>query len=120
MQYLMGRNLLTESPPAGCYRLSVDGWDYLKLSPGGIPGRCFVAMSFDETLDDAYKHGIRPAIKEDCGFDPIRVDFVQHNGKICDKILAEIRIAQFLVADFTLHRAGFTLRRASPWGSVAR
>jgi nucleoside 2-deoxyribosyltransferase len=38
--------------------------------------------------------------------DPVRVDFVEHNEQICDKIVAEIRTCQFLVADVTLQRAG--------------
>lgn len=62
-------------------------------------------MSFDKSLDSAYADGIKPAVT-DCGFTPVRVDLVEHNEKICDKILAEIRLAQFVVADFTLHRAG--------------
>lgn len=35
-----------------------------------------------------------------------RVDKVHHNEKICDKILAEIRQSQLVVADFTHHKAG--------------
>ncbi len=83
-----------------------EGW--ARLEPpagGGIPGRCFVAMSFHQSLDSAYADGIQPAVTE-CGFTPVRIDLVEHNEKICDKILAEIRLAQFVVADFTLHRAG--------------
>jgi len=38
--------------------------------------------------------------------DPIRIDRVHHNEKICDKIVAEIRTCQFLIADVTLQRAG--------------
>ena len=38
--------------------------------------------------------------------DPVRIDLLQHNEKICDKILAEIRSCQFIIADFTLQRAG--------------
>jgi hypothetical protein len=83
------------------------GWTRLEppAGGGGIPGRCFIAMSFHESLDPAYVNGIQPAVTE-CGFTPVRVDLVEHNEKICDKILAEIRRAQFVVADFTLHRAG--------------
>jgi hypothetical protein len=83
-----------------------EGW--ARLEPpagGGIPGRCFVAMSFHESLDSAYADGIQPAVTE-CGFTSVRIDLVEHNEKICDKILAEIHLAQFVVADFTLHRAG--------------
>ncbi len=87
--------------------MSASGWQRLEppAGSGGIPGRCFIAMSFDPSLNDAYELGIQLAVKA-CGFDPIRIDRVHHNEKICDKILAEIRLAQFVVADFTGHRAG--------------
>lgn len=90
------------------YSLTVKGWERLEAvaSGGGIPGKCFVAMSFDKSLKDAYEKGIFLAIKKDCKMEPVRVDLVQHNEKICDKILAEIRSSQFMVADFTLQRAG--------------
>jgi len=83
------------------------GWEKLEAhSNTGIPGRCFVAMSFDHSLDEAWEKGIEPALREDCKLDPIRIDKVHHNEKICDKLIAEIRLSQFLVADFTLHRPG--------------
>lgn len=92
---------------ARTFVVTVKGWERLEPPAGGsgISGRCFVAMSFDPTLNDAYERGIRPAVI-DCGFEPIRIDRVHHNEKICDKILAEIRLAQLVVADFTLQRAG--------------
>ena len=83
-----------------------EGWARLEPpAAGGIPGRCFVAMSFHPSLAVAYTDGIQPAVTES-GFTPVRIDLVEHNEKICDKILVEIRLAQFVVADFTLHRAG--------------
>ena len=42
----------------------------------------------------------RPAIR-DAGYEPIRVDNVQHNRKIDDEIIALIRRSRFVVADFT-------------------
>jgi nucleoside 2-deoxyribosyltransferase len=81
------------------------GWARLEAPVGGIPGRCFVAMSFDSALNEIYDLGIRAALVE-CKFVPVRLDFVQHNEKICDKILAEIRRSQLTIADFTLQRAG--------------
>ena len=88
------------------YFLTMKGWERLEPVKGGVVvGRCFVAMSFHENLHEAYELGIRPAVLE-CGFDPRRIDLVHHNEKICDKILAEIRLCQFVVADFTLQRAG--------------
>ncbi len=68
--------------------------------------KAFVAMWFDPAMNDAYEQGIRPAIEEDAGFKSIRVDAVEHTGKIDDRIIAEIRESRFLVADFTGHRGG--------------
>jgi len=65
----------------------------------------FVAMSFDKSLNDTWADGLKLGI-EDCGFEALRVDRKQHNEKICDVIVAEIRKSKFLVADFTLHRNG--------------
>jgi hypothetical protein len=106
IDHLLKRRLLDKGRFHDHVVLSVEGWASLEPAPGGIPGRGFVAMSFEPSLNDVYTQGIHPAIKDDCGFDPIRVDLIHHNGKICDRIVAEIRLAQFVVADFTLHRAG--------------
>src|SRR5437879_4640321 len=42
-------------------RLTMKGWDVVEPQPvvGGIRDRCFVAMSFDPSLNDAYELGIR-------------------------------------------------------------
>lgn len=60
----------------------------------------FVAMWFDDEMNDAYKSGISPAIL-DCGYIPIRVDSIHHNEKIDDRIISEIRKSKFVVSDFT-------------------
>jgi len=62
--------------------------------------RCFVAMWFDDSMDEAYHEGIAPAIR-DSGYQPIRVDQVEHVEKIDDRIVAEIKRSRFIVADFT-------------------
>lgn len=72
---------------------------------GPLSKQTFVAMSFHESLDKVWTDGLRPGI-EDCGYSPLRVDAKEHNEKICDVIIAEIRKSKFLVADFTSHRAG--------------
>jgi nucleoside 2-deoxyribosyltransferase len=89
-------------------QLTVKGWDYLDPGSGGagIAGRVFVAMSFHESLNEMYERGIKKAIEEDCHMSTIRLDKIHHNEKICDKILAEIRRAQFVVADFTGQNQG--------------
>lgn len=65
----------------------------------------FVAMSFALDLEDNYIIGIEPALKE-LGFNPIRVDKVQHNEKIDTKIFQLIAKSRFVIADFTGQRAG--------------
>lgn len=89
--------------------LTVDGWRKIEErgTGGGIRGRCFVAMWFTDELNDAYELGIGAAIKTDCCLpEPVRIDRQQFNEKICDRILAEIRKCQFMVADFTGQRGG--------------
>lgn len=89
------------------FQVTAKGWERVEtVHNSGIPGKCFVAMSFQESLNEAWERGIYPALKEDCKLDAVRVDKQEHNEKICDKIIAEIRLSQFLVADFTLHRQG--------------
>jgi len=92
---------------AGWLRLEAKGWEQIQSAHmSGIPGRCFVAMSFDSSLQEAYDGGIYLAVNNDCKMDPIRVDREEYNEDICDKIVAEIRTCQFVVADFTMQRPG--------------
>lgn len=87
--------------------LSFEGWKLVQPipRPGGIPGRCFVAMWFSDETRPAYESGIEPAIS-DAGFKPIRIDRKEHNNEIPDEIIAEIRNSEFMIADFTGQRAG--------------
>ncbi len=48
------------------YMLTMPGWARLEPGLQGVPGRCFVAMSFHESLTDAYTDGIYPALNTDC------------------------------------------------------
>lgn len=100
---------LVSAPPAANagWALTVRGWERVQPlpRPGGIPGRCFVAMWFSDVTRGAYESGIEPAVK-DAGFTPIRIDQKEHNNEIPDEIIAEIRDCEFMVADFTGQRAG--------------
>ena len=62
--------------------------------------QAFVAMWFDPSMDEVYQNGIQPAI-EDVGYEAVRIDRKDHNNRIDDEIIAEIRRSRFLVADFT-------------------
>ena len=65
----------------------------------------FVAMWFNEDLTPAYEKGFRVGILG-AGYDPVRVDHVEHSNRIDDEIIAHIRTAAFVVPDFTGHRGG--------------
>ncbi len=89
------------------YRLAPDGWcrAYELKSSKVNSKQAFVAMWFDEVFNQVWVNGFKPALEE-TGFIPIRIDMVEHNGKICDRIVAEIRRCGLLVADFTGNRGG--------------
>ncbi len=60
----------------------------------------FIAMWFDNSMDDAYENGFERAIRES-GYEPLRIDQKEHVNKIDDEIVADIRRSRFIVADFT-------------------
>lgn len=101
--------------------ISVSGWQHLQLAreQHSRSKRAFVAMWFDPSVEGAYDSGIRMAL-EDVSLEPIRIDRVHHNGKICDQILAAIRECGVVIADFSGHRqgvyfeAGFALGLGKP------
>ena len=63
--------------------------------------RCvFVAMWFDEEVNNAYDSGIAPAIRN-TGHEPVRIDHKKRSDRIDDQTIAEIRRVRFLVCDFT-------------------
>ena len=65
-----------------------------------VSSQVFVAMWFDESMNEAYEKGIKRAI-EAAGFDALRIDQKEDANKIDDDIIAGIRQSRFLVADFT-------------------
>jgi hypothetical protein len=108
LEHLSARRLITtgEYIEATGWQLTMAGWDFIEpLTRGGIPGRCFVAMAFAPELDAAYLQGIKAAIIE-AGYEPVCMKERLTNDNVCDVILAEIRKAQFIVADFTMQKGG--------------
>jgi len=65
----------------------------------------FVAMWFGVEMDAAYTEGLEAGVFR-AGYDPLRIDAVEHINKIDDEIIAQINASKFLVADFTGHRGG--------------
>lgn len=83
------------------------GWDFLdSLKTAETKSESgFVAMWFDPSVHPAWLQAIGPGI-EDAGYEPIRIDKVEHSNRIDDEIVAAIRACRFLVADFTGQRGG--------------
>ena len=98
-------------PPSikNIYRLSLTLPGYARLAKvtniQSKSNQAFIAMWFDESMEDAYEKGIAPAVRE-AGYEPLRIDRKDHNNKIDDEIIAEIRRSRFLVADFTQGKTG--------------
>ena len=103
---LIDRSLLERHPGTMHVIVTPEGWQRLApVSPGGEPNTCFVAMSFDSSLDDAYTLGIAKAI-EACGLKAIQLSKLQHNGIVDDVMLAAIRRAKLTIVDVTMQRTG--------------
>jgi hypothetical protein len=62
--------------------------------------QAFVAMWFNESMHGPYENGVEAAVRT-CGYRPLRIDRKEHNNRIDDEILAEIKKSRFLIADFT-------------------
>jgi nucleoside 2-deoxyribosyltransferase len=66
--------------------------------------RVFVAMRIGEPeTDKLYRKAIRPAVRA-CGLTPIRIDAIDYNDDIDDRIIDEIGKAGVLIADLTFAR----------------
>lgn len=110
LQYLGRRGFIDVEhigDTAGSVRLTMDGHVHIantrQKSAASIQG--FVAMWFDDSMKDVYENAIAPAIR-DSGYDPVRIDGREHNNKIDDEIISEIRRSRFVVSDFTQGESG--------------
>lgn len=102
-------------------QIEIAGWRRLKeLESKNIAyDQAFIAVSFAEELSVVWDDGIKPAAF-DAGYRPLRVDKHQHNERIDDLIVAEIKRSGLLIADFTYpspgvyFEAGFALGLGIP------
>ena len=99
--YLTSMRWLEKEKNAQVYRITVSGYERVaEQSTKKDLSQCFVAMWFDDLMDQAYEEGIKKAV-EGCGYTPLRIDKKLDVNKIDDEIIAEIRRSRFVVADFT-------------------
>jgi hypothetical protein len=90
---------------SGRYRLAPKGFVHLEEAQRGLKpsAQGFVAMWFDPDMSAIYDRAIEPAIRR-AGYEAMRIDKKNHNNKIDDEIIAEIKRSQFIVADFSCSR----------------
>lgn len=82
--------------------LTTNGWleiDNL-TKPNHESKQAFVAMWFDESMDEIFTKGIL-SLERETGFKMLIIKEKQFNDKICDHIIAEIRQSRFMIADCT-------------------
>ena len=87
------------------YQVSPKGLLYLEGRKEESSPIGFCAMWFNEEVASLWTSVIEPATRL-AGYEPLRIDGKQHNGKIDDEIMASIRGSRFVVADFTGNRGG--------------
>lgn len=87
-------------------RLTVSGYHRIAEYKTNLESsQAFVAMWFDDSMDEPFDNGVRLAIT-DAGYNPLRIDQKPDIDKIDDEIISEIRRSRFLVADFTHGKDG--------------
>ncbi|HEV7514290.1 MAG TPA: hypothetical protein VGO27_21520 [Candidatus Acidoferrum sp.] len=107
LQDFLEQEGLVRTYVTGGFKLTPRGWARVEDLRGGTvdSDRAFVAMSFDPKYSKLFEFGLRPGIQR-AGYNPIRIDRVEHNNRIDDEIVATIRQCKFLVADFSVNRGG--------------
>lgn len=107
LNYLSGEGRICVLETYDAAMIQHGGWSHIETLRGKnlLSQQGFVAMWFGDHVQSAYDQAISPAIEE-AGYSPHRVDLGEHNQKIDDEIIVQIRRSRFVVADFTGHRGG--------------
>jgi hypothetical protein len=88
-------------------QITPEGYQWLDGVSAKNSKQVFVAMWFNEEMDLPFVNGIAKGIEQaDGGHTAFKINDKDHNNKIDDEIVAEIKRSKFLVADFTGHRGG--------------
>lgn len=98
----------------GHFKLTHKGWATAQVARKSLRtgNQAFVAMWFHADLDTLFDQALEPALRA-CGYAPFRVDRQQHNNKIDDEIIANIRKSRLFVGDLSgmrpnvFYEAGF-------------
>jgi len=88
-------------------RISTKGWERIQdlQASNRDSKQAFLAMWFDPDMDE-YAKAITLTVHRFEGYSCRRIDQKEHNNKICDEIIAEIKLSRFVIGDFTGSRGG--------------
>ena len=107
----------------GPFIIKSKGWEFLSNlhnAKGKGSNQGFLAMWFDAFTEPYFENGFYPAMTEGKKYTCMKIDLKEHNNKICDEVISEIRRSEFLVADCSGDRsnvyfeAGFALGLGIP------
>ncbi|MBE2282227.1 MAG: hypothetical protein IAE77_02055, partial [Prosthecobacter sp.] len=104
--YLVSQGYIGKTEPQK-FSISLKGWQLVEsLRAPNLGSRdVFIAMPFAERFIPFYEKGLHVGISS-AGYNPVRIDRKEHNNRIDDEIIANIRKSRFVVADLSLHRGG--------------
>jgi hypothetical protein len=105
LERVLGHELGFLELRGGVCRVNPKGLLHLEGRQTTVTAVGFCAMWFSEEVAPLWTSVIEPATRL-AGYEPLRIDGKQHNGKIDDEITASIRGSRFVVADFTGNRGG--------------
>ncbi len=112
ISYLESLKFIIVAPPDSFNDVTVNcqitptGWAYLSGIGAEAKDQGFIAMAFCLPISDVlHTDGLNPGISN-AGYNPMRIDRKDHNNRIDDEIVAEIRKSKFVVADLTGKNAG--------------
>jgi hypothetical protein len=98
------REHLRSASSASVCSVTLKGLEWLGTRPSEAASTAFVAVSFDDKYQ-ALRRAIEQAIGK-AGYTPVVVSQDVYAGGVMDRVLARIREARFVVADYTGNRGG--------------
>ena len=113
IDYMLEFKIIRYESEKHLFSLTVTGWEALEdyQSLRADSNQVFVAQWFGgkknmDEMNKLFDEGIAKAVEDSgLGLKALRIDRKDHNDKICDEIIAEIRRSKLVVADFTCDSA---------------
>lgn len=119
LTYLEEEALINYEPYCGEFqsvKITAEGIEKIEeLGKNFNSEQCFVAMWFSDETKTIWDNAIKTSV-EKAGYDPIRIDELEHIENIADKIISEIRKSKFIIVDLTGDRGGVYFEAGFAYG----